>query len=1192
MRFVASIMPYGKLIQRLRETSIFKEFSGAFAHRSVSAAIIAFICLLALLIPNISLGAESLRIKIQPKKDYIRILFYCKQPVGFTPEVKGSKLLVHFDRPFETDSRAFKKYATHFSNFKTLNSGKLLSVNLSNKNLRARPFVSEGFVGLDLITAPLHKTAKSKTKSKITKLPKAKQQPKKIVNSTTKTLAKKPSTDTKKIAKPEKLKAAAPKPTPPITKNKQQIESTVWVANRPATATGLIDPFQIPTFSKRKRTLVFETAALTATNTPTAILNNNAKKKEKIKAVPFDKDILADNSKLVFAWQEEVAAASFLRGEYLWIVFSEPQDVNLKKIIDNYPEYFSIGEQIDSRHYTILRFKLKKPTHVISYKEGNNWLVVLSDTPMQAKLPFLIDVKTSKLQGSRLFIKEESFVQPLRLIDPEVGDELVIVPSFEPSHGLVDYYKYSDYRLLTSAQGLAIQLIADNVAIKLVRKGIEIAGPTNRLSAESWLAKQKELERKKREANKNKKEAKKEQALFKFRTWMRDSSDKTFIGDVKELKWAIVNADWDQKNNKRVELAQFYFTNRMYAEALGVLTAINNSDADVENIELVKLLKAASMYMMHRYKESTEMYASVDYSKFSEEEREEAEFWKNAAILKNNNQVHMDKFINKHPLKDKKDKEAATEDQVELTKLILDTSSRLLKMIRKLDNDLANSEEVQTLEATARFVSSHYQDAIKRFEETEMFRSGDEFEAEEDTLWWNVSGTRRKGVRVEFPFLEYRLSFLREYPGYIYNHLGIVALEEYIRKNDLSSAEQLFTTFVETGNEQVNNDIEFLRGLFYAKDEESEKAIKVWAPLTENVMDRFNRARAQFALTGFLLRNGKLSLEDAINRFNSIRIVWRGDVLELNLLRLLGEFYMDRKEYMKGFKVWRQVITNFPGSEEALLIARKMSEQFVYLFNGGGADDIPQLEALTLFFEFRELTPIGKRGDQIIQKLADRLIEVDLLDRAAALLTHQVRFRLTGAEKNESSTRLAEIHMLNNRPQRALDALNATQKGNISPELELRRKYLKAKALILTKKNNKALKLLRGDDSHTAAFLRGEVYWNTRVWYKVIEELEQPFKEIVREEKLLDEKQSEQVVRLAVAYALTGDQRRLMNLYEDFVDYIPDTKQREILSFVALDKGPVRPGDLESTIGLDEIEGFLGKYLSLKEESKKAKPDA
>ena len=53
-------------------------------------------------------------------------------------------------------------------------------------------------------------------------------------------------------------------------------------------------------------------------------------------------------------------------------------------------------------------------------------------------------------------------------------------------------------------------------------------------------------------------------------------------------------------------------------------------------------------------------------------------------------------------------------DDASNTRLIYETSSRLLRIIRKIDPEFVNSDEIQKLESTARFVTDHYQEAIKR----------------------------------------------------------------------------------------------------------------------------------------------------------------------------------------------------------------------------------------------------------------------------------------------------------------------------------------------------------------------------------------------------------------------------------------------------------------------------------------------
>src|SRR3546814_11246140 len=80
------------------------------------------------------------------------------------------------------------------------------------------------------------------------------------------------------------------------------------------------------------------------------------------------------------------------------------------------------------------------------------------------------------------------------------------------------------------------------------------------------------------------------------------------------------------------------------------------------------------------------------------------------------------------------------------------------------------------------------------------------------------------------------------------------------------------------------------------------------------------------------------------------------------------------------------------------LLTKQMSDEFAKLFLDGGAQSLPPLTALALYYDYRELTPPGPEGDEIISKLADRLVSVDLLNRAAELIEHRSEERRVGKE--------------------------------------------------------------------------------------------------------------------------------------------------------------------------------------------------
>ena len=116
-----------------------------------------------------------------------------------------------------------------------------------------------------------------------------------------------------------------------------------------------------------------------------------------------------------------------------------------------------------------------------------------------------------------------------------------------------------------------------------------------------------------------------------------------------------------------------------------------------------------------------------------------------------------------------------------------------------------------------------------------------------------------------------------------------------------------------------------------------------------------------------------------------------------------------------------------PNSDYTRKIQDEAAVTFETLFLGGKADALPPVEALGMFYDFRDLTPIGRRGDEMIRRLTDRLVSVDLLDQAAELLQHQVDHRLQGAARAQVATRLAVIYLMNRKPDRALATLQTTR---------------------------------------------------------------------------------------------------------------------------------------------------------------------
>jgi hypothetical protein len=1130
----------------------------------VKKLILSLLCLMLLAFSADADDQQPLLIKGVNKEEYVRLFFYCDQPVKFTTTLQSGILKVNFDKRFTPDDESFKNLKNDLKNqidSATLSfDGKTAIFKLKSQDYGFRRFIGDKFVGIDLLRKSSSTSAMEKKLAENIPLPKVHAAPtpkeKPVSNAKLEKLTRKFEeagvTGTEVIDSTQSAApVAAEAPAPPAEAEKADAAPTNEAA--PALSSPQVD-LPEPKISD-----------ITTPGKPDGAVAN-----------------LSLKTKIIFPWTEDVAASVFVRGNYLWVVFDKFKQFDTAKLLNDNKPLFSDVKQIINKSYTILNFKLTAPINITAFKENNNWVIGQTDNEVLPSLEPAISLTNNDLSGSKVVLSSNEELSTLRLIDPAIGDEMVILPFSEDKKGLQLQRKYPDFVFIKTIQGAVIELISDNVNLDIISGGIEVSGPTNKLasSAQSYL---RELQEKEKEASLRAEKLKHgggDLSLIKFNTWML-GGNKTYQKDLEGLLQNITDADWSKKNEPRLSLARFYFAHKLYPEALSVINAIREADKTYANSNDVKIIEASTLYLLGQYTEAINLYDAIDSAKLEDKEKQEIKFWRIAANIQLGNQIKLDKFITESTDDKKKDDEDNIgNDKADNTRIMWDTSSKLLKMIRKMDPDFVNSEEIQKLESTARFVTSHYQEEIKRFEESDLYKQdSNTFATEDDKSWWSTS-EQRKSDKADLPFIENVDNFLKYYPPFIYNDFALLDLENRLKKNDLIASEDLLNSFKEEERTQEKNSIEFLRGLFYAKDEEDAKAIDTWKPLTEDVDDRYNRTRAQFALTTFQLRKKQITEKDAIDRLNTIRSSWRGGIIEFQILKMLGEFYMDEKQYMEGFKVWRSAISAFPGSDEALIIAKKMSDKFVQVFSAGNSENVPKLEALTLYYEFRELTPIGKLGDDMISNLADRLIEVDLLDRAAALLTHQVRFRLVGDEKDIATLKLVKVHLMNHHEQDAVDVLKATERDNISPEIATERKYLEAKALLALGQSNKVLALLKDDDSHQASYLKADVYWKNKVWKKVVDSLETPFRDLRREEKNLTDEEMDQLLRLAVAYALTDNKGKLQVLYEDFIDFLPNPEKKKVFIFVATDKGPVDSKNLEYTVELNDMRNFLNKYMT------------
>jgi hypothetical protein len=240
-----------------------------------------------------------------------------------------------------------------------------------------------------------------------------------------------------------------------------------------------------------------------------------------------------------------------------------------------------------------------------------------------------------------------------------------------------------------------------------------------------------------------------------------------------------------------------------------------------------------------------------------------------------------------------------------------------------------------------------------------------------------------------------------------------------------------------------------------------------------------------------------------------------------------------------------------PNSEMTRRIQEEAAATFDSLFLAGKGDALPAVEALSLFYDFRELTPIGRRGDEMIRRLTDRLVSVDLLDQAAELLQHQVDHRLQGAARAQVATRLAVVYLMNRKPDRALTVLNATRTAELPNELRNQRLLIESRALSDSGRHDVALEVIANIEGREATRLRSDILWAAKRWRESAEQIELLYGDRWRDWRPLNDAERGDVLRAAMGYALADDRlglERFGGRYAPNMAEGPDRHAFEVLT--------------------------------------------
>ena len=758
-----------------------------------------------------------------------------------------------------------------------------------------------------------------------------------------------------------------------------------------------------------------------------------------------------------FAWEGPVGASVFRRGRAIWIVFDAAADLDMDELGHRERRHVQGYQIVRGQDFVAARLDVPETTQAEARLDGDEWAVVFSERIDSPPRPVNVrrDARRGRLGRILVGLSEPRAVRWID--DPVVGDRLGVITAGGPVQGLASRRAFVGGALLPSAQGAAVEALADDLLISINGAGAIIGRPEG-----LDLTPSTDGSRSQGDSSVLANIA--SPALMDFDSWRGEG----YFAD--EWSDRLRRAAMEDGPDGHVSLARFLLANNLAPEALGMLTLAVSEEPELGADRHIRAMRGVASYMLHRL-DDAEAYLS------------------NAG-------------------------------------LVADPA-------------------------------------------TDMWRG---LIAVEQERWEDAR--RRLGAGADAAFF---------YPPVWQARYQAALARATLELGDYAAAEQhLYAIEAGEPDAQTQLDAAYVaarldeaRGNLTGAIEQLEELAQSGNPPME--------ARAIYELTRARLAAGEISREQAIDDLENLRFRWRGDSIESDTIRTLGELYVAAGEFGLGLEVMARGQTRFEDNEAGRRLFDDMNDTFRRLFLDGEADRMDPVEAVALFYQYQHLAPIGTDGDRMIRRLADRLIAFDLLDPAAELLQHQVDNRLREPlARARVATDLAVVYLMDHRYEDAMNTIRRSRVAGLPRELVNERYLLEARALSEMGRADTALELIAGDTSSEAVRLRADIAWENRDWPATGRRLERILANRFQDPAPLTPSEQNDLMRAAIAYSLSEDRDSSARLGQRYGAAMAQTDQAaafELLTNNTLPAGNVRFNDLAGQIaGIDTLDAFMEPF--------------
>ncbi|KAF8818698.1 hypothetical protein [Rickettsia endosymbiont of Cardiosporidium cionae] len=417
-------------------------------------------------------------------------------------------------------------------------------------------------------------------------------------------------------------------------------------------------------------------------------------------------------------------------------------------------------------------------------------------------------------------------------------------------------------------------------------------------------------------------------------------------------------------------------------------------------------------------------------------------------------------------------------------------------------------------------------------------------------------------------------SIINIYPDDLYWVMISNIARYYFNNNQLKSLENVIKSVREPNTDYYTDFV------LYWSAQLIKKKLSKYEELLKNIIIRdksqFFVIKAKLDLLKQQVISEVINYKDAIQLLNSIKLSWRGGDLEYDILTTLAGYYENQGDFINSLRTYQYVMKMFFNTKNLSEIDHKSKELFkkIFLFDRF-TQEIDNIKFIALFYEFKDLSPIGSVGDRIVMNVIDKLIELDLLSEASNLLMHQIKYRLKGNEKIVKANQLAMLLTKLGKYEESISVLNITDLENIRFSEHQKRILLKANNFLYLKKYSDMFNMLHNIYGDEANNLRKIALFQSNKLSQYIALAEKDFDKMISNTNLFQNQQD--ILSLAIAYYKTNSQDKLYMLQKSLLNKNPMLEN--LVNFMVNNNILLKDTNiLEDNFKISSVSGLLQKY--------------